>query len=100
MDRLKNRKYVACIIIMFLILIFLKGNTVQALWLGQTGITINVTPGLTGAHFNMSNPGTNAYCIQQGQRLNDYNNDGAMFKVTRQVHISGDEAHWEAINGA
>lgn len=100
MNIIKKRKYIIFIIIIFLILICLKGETVYALWLGQTGITVNVTPGLSGAHFNMSDAGSNAYCIQQGQRLNDFKNDGAHFKVTRQVNISGDQAHWEADNGA
>lgn len=98
MNFIKQKKYLIFIIIIFLILIFFNSKSVFAIALGQTGITINVTPGLGGAHYNMSNPNTLAYCIQQGQNLNDYRNDGALFKVTHHITISGITAKWKAIN--
>lgn len=100
MKHIKKKRHIICITVLFLMFIYFNGQSVSAgLWLNQKNITVNVTAGLGGADFNMSNPGSTAYCIQQGQRLNDYNRDGAVFQVTREVHITGDRAYWQADNG-
>lgn len=98
MNLKKKKKYIILIIILFLILISFNFKSVFAISLGQSGITINVTPGLGGANYNMSNPNTLAYCIQQGQNLNDHY-DGALFRVTHHIHVAGGKAIWKDING-
>lgn len=99
MKFIKKKKNIIFILILLLILIWFNGKSVSALYLSQLNISVNVTPGLGGADFNLSGAGSTAFCIQRGQHLNDYERDGALFRVTREVHISGDKAYWAADNG-
>ena len=96
MKFIKKKKNIIFILILLLMLIWFNGKSVSALYLNQKNISVNVTPGLGGADFNLSGAGSTAFCIQKGQALNDYERDGALFRVTREVHISGDKAHWKA----